>query len=252
MHPLSASDLLQILERGRDATPTYQALALLEIAFPDTSLTNLSHLTIGKRDSCLLRLRELTFGSQFKGLADCPICNERLELAFELGDLYGRNAPFVDAETIEQIQTEGSFHMNAYDVTYRLPTSADLMTLANQPEPTQAREFIFKACLVSVHKDGAPIKGSDLPSDVRSALVQEMEEADPLANLTLSAKCPACEHNWQIVFDVVSYLWMEANAWATRLLREVHILASAYGWREADILAMSAWRRQRYLEMIGI
>jgi hypothetical protein len=35
------------------------------------------------------------------------------------------------------------------------------------------------------------------------------------------------------------------------MVREVHRMASAYGWREADILAMSAFRRQRYLELIG-
>jgi len=249
---LSASDLLGILERGRDAAPAQQALTLLEIAFPDASIRDLSRLTIGQRDGCLLRLRELTFGSQLKGLADCPNCHERLELVFELSDLYVRNALFMDGATIEPIQAEYSFHMNTYEVTYRLPTNADLMTLSTQQEPTQVSEFILEACLVSVHKDDASIKASDLPPDVLNALVEKIEQADPLANLTLAARCPACEHTWQIVFDVVSYLWTEVNTWATRLLREVHILASAYGWREADILAMSAWRRQRYLEMIGI
>ena len=33
-------------------------------------------------------------------------------------------------------------------------------------------------------------------------------------------------------------------------LRDVHALASQYGWRESDILRMSARRRQFYLEMI--
>ena len=36
-----------------------------------------------------------------------------------------------------------------------------------------------------------------------------------------------------------------------RLLRQVHTLAMAYGWREIDILSMSALRRQVYLEMLG-
>jgi hypothetical protein len=53
------------------------------------------------------------------------------------------------------------------------------------------------------------------------------------------------------MFDIVPYLWTEINAWAMRLLREIHSLATAYGWREADILAMSAVRRHWYLEMIG-
>jgi hypothetical protein len=31
----------------------------------------------------------------------------------------------------------------------------------------------------------------------------------------------------------------------------VHVIASAYGWSERDILAMSAARRRLYLDVIG-
>ena len=77
-------------------------------------------------------------------------------------------------------------------------------------------------------------------------------QAAALANLTISATCPACGNKWEIIFDIVSYLWGEINAWAVRTMHEIHLLAATYGWREADILALSAWRRQRYLEMIGV
>jgi hypothetical protein len=63
--------------------------------------------------------------------------------------------------------------------------------------------------------------------------------------------CPACQHEWLAMFDILSFFWTEIEAWAYRTLRQVHTLASAYGWREADVLAISAWRRQRYLEMVG-
>jgi len=53
-----------------------------------------------------------------------------------------------------------------------------------------------------------------------------------------------------VMFDIVSFFWSEICVQAKRLLREVHILARAYGWREADILSMSAARRQLYLEMV--
>jgi hypothetical protein len=43
---------------------------------------------------------------------------------------------------------------------------------------------------------------------------------------------------------------MELNAAATRLLHDVHTLASAYGWSEGDILAMSEARRARYVAMV--
>jgi hypothetical protein len=78
-----------------------------------------------------------------------------------------------------------------------------------------------------------------------------MAEADPQANVQLAITCPVCSKHWQAGFDIVSFFWNEIDAWAHRLLQEVHTLASAYGWREADILAMSPWRRQCYLAMIG-
>ena len=62
--------------------------------------------------------------------------------------------------------------------------------------------------------------------------------------------CPACGRFWQAAFDIASYLWSELDALAQRLLGEVHTLARAYGWREADVLSMSPWRRQFYLEMV--
>ena len=61
--------------------------------------------------------------------------------------------------------------------------------------------------------------------------------------------CPECGHRWHATFDIVSFFWSEIDAWAYRTLHQVHRLASAYGWREADILAMSPWRRQFYLSL---
>jgi hypothetical protein len=105
--------------------------------------------------------------------------------------------------------------------------------------------------VLGARKDGKAIAASDLPPDIRGAIMDRMEHEEPLANITLDAACPACGHRWRIVFDIVSFFWTEINAWAIRLMREVHLLASAYGWRERDILAMGARRRQRYLEMVS-
>ena len=49
----------------------------------------------------------------------------------------------------------------------------------------------------------------------------------------------------------MSFLWTEIEAWAWRMLSDVHTLARAYGWGERDILALSPTRRQFYLEMGG-
>ena len=78
-----------------------------------------------------------------------------------------------------------------------------------------------------------------------------MEALDPLASAAFSLTCPACGHGWAAPLDVLGFVWSEIDAWAQRTLREVHWLASSYGWREADILALGARRRQAYLQVSG-
>ena len=69
--------------------------------------------------------------------------------------------------------------------------------------------------------------------------------------MLIDLECSACGRRWQVVLDIESFLWTKFGGLARRLLREVHALARAYGWREPDILAMSATRRHYYLEMAG-
>jgi hypothetical protein len=90
-----------------------------------------------------------------------------------------------------------------------------------------------------------------LPAEVVEAIVNEMARRDPQADIRFALSCPDCAHQWEAIFDIVSFAWNEISAWAGRLMRQVHTLALAYGWREIDILAMSSWRRQAYLEMLG-
>ena len=77
-----------------------------------------------------------------------------------------------------------------------------------------------------------------------------MAECDPQAEVLIDMECPDCGHRWQMLFDIAAFLWTEIAVAAKRLLREVHTLARAYGWREADILSLSAARRQFYIEMV--
>jgi hypothetical protein len=79
---------------------------------------------------------------------------------------------------------------------------------------------------------------------------QALAEADPLAETLLKLRCAVCSHEWQEPLDIADYLWSEIEARARRLLIEVHSLASAYGWSEADILALSEPRRRLYLDMV--
>jgi hypothetical protein len=103
--------------------------------------------------------------------------------------------------------------------------------------------------VLEVHRDGVALANKELSADLMTVLAQQMAECDPQAEILLNLTCPACNHYWQILFDIVAFFWSEISVQAKRLLHEVHTLARFYGWREADILAMSAVRRQFYLDL---
>jgi hypothetical protein len=243
MRPLTASELLGAWERGQGQRLTERALTLLAATDPHSPRDALANLSIGRRDASLLSLREEMFGSNLISLAECPGCGERLELSFQTADVRG----FASAVSAE----ESSVSVEDWQVRFRLPNSADLLALGDSKDPDEGRALLLRRCILSAEKNHESKEADELPEHVIAAVVQRMAEADAQADVQLALDCPLCGHQWQSPFDIVSFLWTEINAWAHRTLRDVNELARAYGWREADILALSPLRRQIYLEMIG-
>jgi hypothetical protein len=151
------------------------------------------------------------------------------------------------AEPAETFSWSGS----GYQIEFRLPNSLDLAAISHQENKEQARRQLFERCLLTATHNSQETAANQLPADIIEAVADRMAESDPQADVQMALTCAACGHQWQAIFDIVSFLWAEINAWAYRILEEVHYLASAYSWREADILAMSPWRRQYYLEAIS-
>jgi hypothetical protein len=242
---LTASELLATWEKGVDRPVFERALLLLE-ATSGQSSESLAELSIGQRDARLLDLREALFGSMLPCLTTCAACGEQLELNLDVGDL--RVSP-----TIPDEQRKGHFTMEAEGVTlgFRLPNSLDLSAASSVEDADSARALLIERCLVEVNGQCPDLTPETLPPTVLDALTAAMAESDPQSHIELALICPSCEQDWQVVFDIASYLWSEIQTWALRVLREVHILASIYGWREADILALSPLRRQLYLESVG-
>jgi hypothetical protein len=244
MSPLTATDVLRIWELGERQGPLDQALSILAAACPELTTEQLSDLSLGQRDRRLFMLHQRLFGPDLNGFVACPQCRERLE--FTLGI-----AAIGDAEAVEVIAEEPAFSAAGFDIRFRLPNSRDLIAAAASPDPRQARQLLVQRCLREVRREGTDVTGAELPEAVIEHLSARLTECDPWQEVLLDMACPACGHCWQPLLDIVTFLWEELAAQAKRLLREVHTLARAYGWREADILALSARRRQTYLEMVG-
>jgi hypothetical protein len=250
MRALSAAELLDAWEQGMGQTPIQQALALLAPACPERSPEALARLSIGRRDAGLLALRERTFGPRLLSLATCPACGERLELAFDVADVQSSSL-FLGGDGGEGHADPLSMTVDGYELRFRLPNSLDLEAVADCADAAAARQALLQRCLLDARHRGGEVAAGQLPSAVEEAMVETMALADPQADIVLDLSCPACDQRWGAIFDIAFFFWGELDAWARRTLREVHLLASAYGWGEAEILALSPWRRQAYLEMVA-
>jgi hypothetical protein len=241
MRPPSTSELLDAWEQGLGQPPAQLAEALLEVAVAHPA-PDLAGMSIGRRDASLLDLREASFGPRAAAVATCQSCAAELELDLDVREL---RVPPGD----EHACSGGSLAVSAlgYEVELRLPDSYDLAASVRDGDAEATRRALLERCVIGARDGDSLVPASALPAAVVEAIETRMGEADPQADIRLALTCPECGSQWEVDFDIVSFLWTELDAWACRVLSEVHLLASAYGWPECEILALSPARRRFYL-----
>jgi len=234
---LSAPDIVKIWEWGQDKHPIDRALRLLALACPELTHEQLRLLTVGQRNTRLLALREQTFGPNLCGFAECTRCGTPLEFSIAASAIR-------QPEPVEQTY---SLKIDGLEIRFRLLNSEDLAAIVGLTDADVARLRLIERCLVETKQKGQTLALSNLPEPVLAALIDAVTERDPQAETRFQLTCAACDHGWSALFDIASFFWTELSARAQRHLFEVQALAHAYGWREADILAMSDARRGFYL-----
>jgi hypothetical protein len=252
MPALSAQDILRIWEAGTGQEPVGRPLTILAVASPAIPRHELAALTVGRRDARLLAVLEETFGSKLESVAACAQCGEPMEFVLEADELRARLAPGGgdDGRGSEVCApVEGEVCVGDWSLRYRLPTSSDLVAAGASHDPNEARRVLSARCIVEARRAGALASVEDVPPEAVSRMADAMAEQDPMAEVLVDFACPACGERGETIFDVAAYLWEQIRAQALRLLQEVDVLARAYGWREADILALSAARRHAYLDL---
>jgi rubredoxin len=227
MLPLTSAQLLALWEHGSTRHPLDRALLLFAQAVPELPAEHLADRPLGECHAALMRLRWHSFGSRMLLWLDCPACGERMEF-----ELLPEQLPAMQTPP-ESVEVAGQ--------RYRCPTSRDLARVVGMTDSEQAAQQLLMDCA----EDGAAA------GEHREQIEAAIEQADPWADLSLSFQCPACGCEDAASFDVAGYLWEEVDVSARQLLNEVHLLAQAYGWSEAQILALSATRRGAYLARVA-
>ena len=247
MRGLTSEEILQFWDSGESSLlPVERSLMVLAATCPELTQEQLASLSLGERDAMLLSVREKTLGSTLRCYSECRECGGALEFAFTADHFQKPSAlPPAAPRTEYRIDVEGC------EIFFRLPTSADLMDFTADMSLEAMRDRLLQRCITGVTRNGESVDRNCLEASAMTALVEQMGEHDPQAETLLHVLCPQCGHTCQAVFDIGDFFWREIADQAMRLLREVHALASAYCWRERDILAMSSRRRRWYMEMLG-
>ena len=187
---------------------------------------HVADLPLGACDRLLLELREQCFGARLDGLARCPRCGAELDVGLDVDELRAGGACGADGG--------GTVEVAGRTVTLRALTSRDIGSCGGD------RDRLLARCLVGEPEPPAP--------EVLDAVEARLDALDPQAARTIDLDCPSCRVSWAASVDVTEFVWTEVDRFARRLLHDIHTLATAYGWREADVLAISPARRRFYLQ----
>lgn len=234
MRALASSELLSLWERGASRHALDRSALLAAAARPDWPADGIVDLPLGEVSASLLALRAACFGPQIDGHADCPRCGQRLAFALDTRELLA-SVPDSDSTSCD-VEVAG--------LRLRAPSLRDLAAVAAEADAERAARQLLARCTLA--GDAAQVDDAML-----QAVEERLDALDPQADLALALQCVACGHADLVQVDAGQLLWDEIEARAQVLLHEVHQLASAYGWSEAQILALTPARRASYLAMVG-
>lgn len=92
--------------------------------------------------------------------------------------------------------------------------------------------------------------GAAVPADWLAPIESALERADPLTTLEIETACPECGAETSVPLDLEARCLALLAAEQPRLLDDIHALAIAYHWSEAEIMAIPPARRRAYLARI--
>jgi hypothetical protein len=182
------------------------------------------------------------------GLFDCVGCGCAIEVALDLDALDAVMRPEDGAEAIDQA-VQFRFEHGALSCTCRVPDTHDHLAVLAYSAPEPARRELMSRCISDLRRSGNEIDVDALTAAEAAAIGAALEARDPGAVVSVDVACPACGAAETCFLDPPAFMWRRLVSDAQRLLYEVHTLAAAYGWREADVLALPSRRRRRYLRL---
>jgi hypothetical protein len=153
----------------------------------------------------------------------CDACGTPIEVPVVVDDLLSRPAT----------TTPPGNAPNAAGLRATIPMVYDVAAAAARE--ADAASVLARACGVDA-----------LTRPERQRVLQALDEAHPLLAPSVVIECPTCGHGSEAAIDAVDLAWAVVAEQASALLDDVVVLARAYGWSEAEVMAVPGDRRALY------
>jgi hypothetical protein len=190
----------------------------------------------------LLAIALATCGPTTAAIASCghPDCGRQMELELLLESFVTEATPAMAWKAPD-----------GRHVRCHLPNGADQLAWYQQARHSGSCDERWLARRLIDSIDEAPVDADwTIPQAWLEPLASLLDEHDPLTALTVRIECPFCACQNEIEVDLEQLLISNLHECQRALLNDVHRLACAYHWNEAEIVALAPWRRARYLSRV--
>lgn len=232
---------IDFASRDRPALVTRVLASCAEPPVEEDGLEAIWRLSLAARVGGLLAVHAATTGADELPLAvHCPHedCGEGMEVALPVAALL---ALAQEAEGASETEVEAAGSGAALQLRRPCGTDQRIWRQAAYDDAEAAQAAVLDSLVVG---------GSVAPED-RAAVAEAMVAFDPLSCFELDVTCPECARQADIPVDMEAVLLASLARSQGQTIADVDRLARRYGWSEAEVLAVPAWRRRRYLALDG-
>ena len=196
-------------------------------------------MPVAERDRLLGAVYRDVFGPRVLASRACINCAEPYDFDFQIADVEAELDRQPRPPEITRLDEDGRAVL---DTGHRLraPTLQDEEAVAGLPLD-EAEEALYAAC-VDASEGALP-----LPRDTAERV---LEWLSPITDLDLVGTCPECGTTQSTRFSIEHYVVQALSAERRQLVREVHMIAAAYGWSQSEILGLTRDDRRQLATLV--